>query len=240
MEKIVSDYTLTKEIDPRNCKFTGNSVGYKDIVSHIFNDPAIPRSILDIGFGVGDLGRIVKSNPTTQHWSVDGIEGFYDACCNTELFNKKQYRNIWHGLAQELPTELLHNYDLICLFDVIEHIAPDAAKELLRSLLNALGSDSKLVISTPLWFWPQSQQNPDDLEEHQFGVPAQSLLLMAPTAYHINSRYLVGTFVFSRKSIDHLDNFTVITDKNFDYNLGKTHLESLGRKADDILYFITN
>ena len=103
-----------------------------------------------------------------------------------------------------------------------------------------LGPNSKLVISTPLWFWPQSQQNPDDLEEHQFGVPAQSLLLMAPTAYHINSRYLVGTFVFSRSSIDHLDNFAVITDKNFDYNSGKAHLESLGRKADDILYFITN
>lgn len=75
MEKIVSDYTVIKKIDPKNCKFTGNSVGYKDIVSHLFDDHSMPRSILDIGFGVGDLGRIIKSNPTTQHWSVDGMKG---------------------------------------------------------------------------------------------------------------------------------------------------------------------
>ena len=238
MEKIVSDYTLIKDVNPANCKFTGNSVGYKEIVTHLFSDKATTRSILDIGFGVGDLGRIVKNNTATHHWNVDGIEGFHDACCNIELFNKKYYRNIWHGLAEELPGELLKSYDLICLFDVIEHINPDIAKTLLKALLNSLGPDSKLIISTPLWFWPQSQQNPDDLEEHQFGVPAQSLLLLAPTAYHINSRFLVGTFVFSKKSLEHIDNFSVITDPGFDYNAGKAHLESLGRKADDVLYFI--
>ncbi|WP_156876167.1 glycosyltransferase family 92 protein [Rhodoferax saidenbachensis] len=233
---IVQDYHLVQTIPPGEYRFAGNSVGLKEIVGHIFPNPARNVSLLDIGFGLGDLGRIVKTNPALQHWQVDGIDGFWDACCNTELFSQGHYRNIWHGLAQDLPMESLQAYDLICLFDVIEHLEPAPAKQLLTDLLNSLGPESKLVLSTPLWFWPQAHQNSDDLEEHKIGIPGQSLLLLSPRMYHIHAQFLVGTFVFGKESLEHIDNFVPTTDRNFNMTAGLQHLHTLGVKADGVLY----
>jgi len=235
---IVKNYSLIVDIPHGYYRFTGDSVGLKEIVGHIIPDSNREITILDIGFGLGDLGHIVKSNPTLSHWHVDGIDGYLDACCNVELFNKGLYRNIWHGLAQNLPLDALHSYDLICLFDVIEHLDPIAAKKLLSDLLNALSPTAYLVLSTPLWFWPQAHQNADDLEEHKIGIPAQSLLLLSPVAHHIHSKYLVGTFVFSKRSIALLDNFVPTTDPSFNFNAGMQHLKTLGLNADGVLYFV--
>jgi 2-polyprenyl-3-methyl-5-hydroxy-6-metoxy-1,4-benzoquinol methylase len=236
IKPIVRNYQLVKELPPGNYNFTGNSVGLKEIVAHIFADPARDVSLLDIGFGLGELGRIVKTNPPTQHWQVDGIDGFWDSCCNAELFARGHYRNVWHGLAQDLPMQDLRAYDLICLFDVIEHLDAVMAKKLLADLLDSLGPTSKLVISTPLWFWPQAHQNAADLEEHLIGIPAQSLLALAPVMYHIHPKFLVGTFVLTRASIPLIDHFVPISDPNFNWSAGMAHLESLGQKADGVLY----
>ena len=126
-------------------------MGCKRIARHVFADTAAPRSLLDIGFGQGDLGRIVKTDADTRHWTVDGIDGFRDTCCNQALFDQHWYRHVWHGLAQDLPAAQLQAYDAICLFDVIEHLPVDAAKALLAHLLSSLGPDSRLLLSTPLW-----------------------------------------------------------------------------------------
>lgn len=238
LRQIVDNYRIAAEIPPGDYHFTGNSVGLKDIVGHIFPDKTRPVSILDIGFGMGDLGRIVKTNPATSHWHVDGIDGFVDVCSNVELFQQGIYRNVWHGLALDIPPDALRSYDVICLFDVIEHLEPELAKKLLADLLDALAPGALLVLSTPLWFWPQSQQNPGDLEEHKIAIPARSLLLLAPVMYHIHEKYLVGTFVFSKKSIEHLDHFVPLTDQNFNFDAGLRHLEALGAKADGVLYFV--
>lgn len=236
---IVMNYHLAADIPDGNHHSLGNSVGLKEIVGHIVPDKARAVSILEIGFGSGDLGLIVKTNPELCHWHVDGIDGFLDACCNIDLFNKRLYRNIWHGLAQDLPLNVLHSYDLICLFDVIEHLDSIAAKKLLSDLLNALNPNAYLVLSTSLWLCPEAHQNPDDLTAHKTGIPAQSLLALSPVAYHIHSKYLVGTFVYSRQSIIFLNNFSPTTDPHFNFNFGLKNLHLLGIKADDILYFVT-
>lgn len=238
VRQVVKDYALVAPIPSGNYSFAGNSVGCKEIVSHLWGESSAPRTLLDIGFGIGDLARIVRTRPEHAQWHIDGIDGFHVACCNTELFNKKHYRHIWHGLAQEIPAEQLASYDAICLFDVIEHLDVVASKALLRHLLASLGPNSRLVLSTPLFFWPQDHQNPDDLEEHLIGIPANSLLALAPQMYFIHSRFLVGTFVFSRKSLDLIDGFAPTSDKAFDLDAGRAHLESLGLRADDTLYFV--
>ncbi len=238
LRPVVQDYRLVQQIPAGEYHFSGNSAGLKDIVGYIFPNPERSVNLLDIGFGLGDLGRIVKTTSTLQHWQIDGIDGFRDACCNMELFSKGFYRNIWHGLAQELPMQALQSYDLICLFDVIECLEAVPAKQLLAHLLRAMRPDAQLVLSTPLWFWPQAHRCPDDLAEHKIGVPAQSLLALSPTMYHIHPEHLVGTFVFSKQSLALVDRFVPTTDRNFDFDAGLRHLHTLEQKADGVLKFI--
>lgn len=236
MQQYVSNYEIVRAIPPRDYNFIGNSVGNKRVLPHIFEDPIRARTVLDIGFGVGDLGTILKSDPAIKHWEIDGIDGFQDACCNAPLFQRRIYRNVWHGLAQELPQAMLNSYDVICLFDVIEHLDIDNATRLLGALLEALGPQSRLVLSTPLWFWPQSQQHAGDLEEHLIAVPARCLVELAPLMFTVNSRFLVGTFVYGRQSLGRLGLFRPITDKTYGLESGRRELAALGLKADDVLY----
>ncbi|HRO57473.1 MAG TPA: methyltransferase domain-containing protein, partial [Nitrosomonas europaea] len=167
--------------------------------------------MLDIGFGAGKLGELIKSNLATAHWSVDGIDGFEANCHNIDLFEKKIYRNIWHGLAQDLPSDWLRSYQIICLLDVIEHLTADTAKWLLRTLLTHMGDDAFLFISTPLWFYPQDTMQQGDLEEHLIGIPATSMMALIPKIYSINSP-LVGGFVLGKRSLDFIEFFQPTSD----------------------------
>lgn len=240
LQKIVSNYEIITVIPPGDYKFNGNSVGQKAVPKYVYPDNTAERTLLDIGFGLGELGRILKTDKNTQHWHIDGVDGFFDTCCNVELFNKKYYRNIWHGLAQGIPKKQLQAYDMLCLFDVIEHLDADGAKQLLRSLLEALGDDSRLVLSTPLWFYPQDQAQARDMEEHLIGVPASSLLALMPLMYIIEPNFLVGTFVFSKKSLDNIHLFQPTTNRSFGLQQARQHLVELGVKADNVLYYVTN
>lgn len=236
---IVTDYEIVVPIPDENHSFSGDSVGLKEIVRHIPQDKNRKISILDIGFGLGNLGKIVKEGKDTQHWEIDGIDGFLPTCQNRALFEKKYYRNIWHGLASQIPSAQLSSYDMICLFDVIEHLEAPQAKELLKQLLESLNDGSVLVLSTPLWFYPQDQQKEGDLEEHKIGVPASSMFSLRPTMFHINPQFLVGTFVFGKDSLKHINSFQPVTDRNFDFNAGLVEIQRIGQKADGILYFVT-
>ena len=239
MQQYVSNYEVVRDIPPGDYHFTGNSVGNKRVLSYVFDNNAPVRSVLDIGFGVGDLGTILKSDPGIRHWEIDGIDGFQDVCCNAPLFQRRIYRNVWHGLAQELPQASLNAYDVICLFDVIEHLDVENSTRLLRALLEALGPHSRLVLSTPLWFWPQSQQHAGDLEEHLIAVPVRCLVGLAPLMFTVNSRYLVGTFVYGRQSLGRLGHFRPITDKTYGLESGRRELAALGLQADDVLYRVS-
>lgn len=235
LNTVVSDYRIVADIPPTNHTFNGNSAATKEIVQHIFPADGVVRTVLDIGFGIGELARILKTNPATQHWHVDGIDGFDETCRNVTLFNKGWYRNVWHGLAQDIPAAELASYDLLCLFDVIEHLDAPTAKQLLKSLLSSLGENSRLVISTPLWFYPQDHNREGDLEEHLIGVPGRSLLAMQPLMYLISPNFLIGNFVFTKDSLKYIDEFQPTTDRGFGLRQGLEHLAQLGVKADNIL-----
>ncbi|MFZ2649623.1 MAG: class I SAM-dependent methyltransferase [Burkholderiaceae bacterium] len=235
LRAIVTDYRVAADLPAANHPFNGNSMAAKDIVKHVFADNRGVRTVLDIGFGVGELARIVKADPTTRHWHVDGIDGFEETCRNAELFNKGWYRNVWHGLAQDIAPGQLAAYDLLCLFDVIEHLDAITAKQLLKTLLEALGPNGRLVLSTPLWFYPQDHNRDGDLEEHLIGVPGRSMLAMQPAMYLISSQFLIGNFVFTKESLRHLDQFQPTTDRSFGLRQGLAHLAELGVQADGVL-----
>ena len=235
LNTIVKDYQVVADIPPTEHDFSGHSAASKDILKFAFADNRPVRTVLDIGFGIGSLARMVKTDPALKHWHVDGIDGFDETCRNVELFSKGWYRHVWHGLAQDIPIEVLRQYDALCLFDVIEHLDALTAKQLLKTLLEALGPDSRLVISTPLWFYPQDHHRDGDLEEHLIGVPARAMTGLQPLLYAVSPDFLIGNFVLSRASLAYIDQFVPTTDRSFGIDQGRAQVAALDLKADNSL-----
>lgn len=227
LKQKVSNYNVLENFSQPALNPHGNSASPKEIIFHILDDNSQEVSILDIGFGSGTLGEMIKSNPLTSHWNIDGVDGWEPNCLNLELFNRRIYRNVWHGLAQDIPLNQLTKYKIICLLDVIEHLDIETSKKLLRSLLNNLNKDSYLFISTPLWYYPQDHEQEGDLEEHLIGVPVSSMFALIPKMYAINHP-LVGGFVLSRSSLDYIDFFQPTDNRNFSYEMGLKVLNTMG------------
>jgi 2-polyprenyl-3-methyl-5-hydroxy-6-metoxy-1,4-benzoquinol methylase len=219
LRQIVKDYELIDPIINSTLLPGGESASPKELIFHIMKDNAAKVDVLDIGFGKGQLGEMIKANQQTAHWSVDGVDGFEGSCNHPALFERKIYRNIWHGLAQSVPSDRFAQYDIICLLDVIEHMTADTAKWLLRTLLTSMGDNSFLFVSTPLWFYPQHSQQSGDLEEHLIGVPASSMMALIPMMYAVNHP-LIGGFVLGKRSLGFIDFFQPTADKSFSYEKG--------------------
>jgi 2-polyprenyl-3-methyl-5-hydroxy-6-metoxy-1,4-benzoquinol methylase len=239
MKQIVKDYlTLTQ---PKTIDSTpaGVSASPKNMIFYILDKNSESTDVLDIGFGIGELGHIIKSNQETKHWNIDGIDAWEANCLNENLIKKNIYRNIWHGYAQELPSEVISKYRIICLLDVIEHLTAETARWLLRTLLTNMGQHSYLFISTPLWFYPQNHQQEGDLEEHLIGVPASSMMALIPKIYSIGDR-LVGGFVYGKGSLNYIDLFQPITDKNFSLEMGLNIINSINLPAEQGIIYKNN
>ena len=236
MRQIIENYALVGDITDPILIPRGTSLAPKWMISHVLQNNSLPVEVLDIGFGSGELGFTIKNNESTRHWSIDGVDGFEANCLNKQLFEKKLYRNIWHGLAQELSSDQISKYTIICLLDVIEHLNAGTAKWLMRTILSSMGDDSFLFVSTPLWFYPQNQEQEGDLEEHLIGVPATSMLSLLPVMYSFNDP-LVGGFVFTKKSLKYIEFFQPSSDKSFSYEMGMNILKASNINPEpNILY----
>lgn len=236
MRQIIKNHEIISEIKKTDFVPEGNSAAPKGIIFHILEDKSQSVDVLDIGFGSGSLGIAIKSEHTTSHWNVDGVDGWAPNCENESLFQKNIYRNIWHGLVQEIPSEQISRYKIVCLLDIIEHLNAETAKWILRTLLSNLGDDSYLFVSTPLWFYPQTTQQEGDLEEHLIGVPASSMLALLPIMYSINHP-LVGGFVYSKRSLKYIEMFHPCSDKNFSYEMGLNIVKALNiQYSPGVLY----
>lgn len=238
LKQFVKNYEVLEALPVEGVHASGDSASPKNLIFHILENMSSDVEVLDIGFGEGRLGELIKSNPVTSHWSVDGVDGWEANCRNLNLFQGKIYRNVWHGFAQELSADQLSKYKIICLLDVIEHLTADTARWLLRTLLSSLGDDSYLFVSTPLWFYPQDSQQTDDLEEHLIGVPASSMLALCPLMYAVNHP-LIGGFVFDRRSLDFIEFFRPTADKSFSYEKALRVSKSVGLNfGQNIVYKI--
>lgn len=227
IRQIVSDYQVVAELRPSTFRVQGDSASPKGMIFHLLPDNAAPVEVLDIGFGSGNLGEQIKAHPETSHWTIDGIDGWAPNCENRELIDRGIYRHIWHGLAQELASDQLRRYQVICLLDVIEHLTADTARWLLRTLLTSMADDARLFISTPLWFYPQEQIQQGDLEEHLIAVPATSMMVLMPHMYSV-SKSLIGGFALSKRSLDFIEFFQPTADRGFTYEKGIMIIEAIG------------
>lgn len=231
MKQVINHYLATGLLEFQPKLVMGDSASPKQVIFHAISDINKNISVLDIGFGAGNLGKLIKSNTETQHWQVDGIDGWEANCHNETLFLQKTYRHVWHGLAQELSAEQLGSYDVICLLDVIEHLDSVTAKNLLSFLLQSLSEQAVLFISTPLWFYPQESMQEGDLEEHKIGVPASSMMALIPRMYAINYP-LIGGFVFGKESLPYVDFFHPTENKSFSHDMGLAIVKATGMRNE--------
>ena len=58
----------------------GDSIAPKNLIEKVFENNSKNIKLLDIGFGVGKLGELIKNNKNIQHWQIDGIDGIDDVC----------------------------------------------------------------------------------------------------------------------------------------------------------------
>lgn len=86
---VVQDYSVTALSKVFQAQPLGDSAAPKNLIFNILENNARETTILDIGFGQGKLGELIKGNPATAHWSVDGIDRFEANCHNIDLFEKR-------------------------------------------------------------------------------------------------------------------------------------------------------
>lgn len=137
-----------------------------------------PKSVLDIGFGRGKYGFLIKEYwPETR---VDGVEIFEPYVTNLQ---KEIYGEIFIGNVLEMD---LGDYDLYLLIDIIEHWEKDEA----HALINKLLKKGKVLISTPRRFIPQgwiyenrwevhkSYWTSNDFKDYKFNIYPSDLCLI--------------------------------------------------------------
>jgi hypothetical protein len=220
MKQYVRNYELIELIPQQPFSFYGGGVAYKELIFNILDNEKNIK-VLDIGFGIGHLGSVIRSNTATSHWIVDGIDGHEIACYNKDLFDTYVYRNIFHGMAQELTVDCIRDYDIVCILDVIEHMDIADARNTLFNLFSSLKEGGYIFLSTPLFFMPQACIEKGDLEQHKIGVPVSSLINLKPLMYSIYSHdILVGGFVYGKDSLSAIDQFKPTTDISFNVDAG--------------------
>lgn len=135
-------YTRMADVEPRHWWFRVR----RDIVLESMNK-LIPQGsrILDMGCGTGFLtqglgrfGRVLGCDSSTEALDFCRTHSDCDVLLTDEFFS----RNDLHG-----------SFDVICLFDVIEHIDDDRA--LLKNLVPYLKPNGRFVLTVPAFniFW---------------------------------------------------------------------------------------
>jgi 2-polyprenyl-3-methyl-5-hydroxy-6-metoxy-1,4-benzoquinol methylase len=112
--------------------------------------------ILDIGPGYGRYGLLLRELLNVKPERLDAIEA---EITYLEKFRWLHciYDNVIHGDGSDLPEEFLDQYDIVLLYDVIEHIEKQKALDLIERIRG------RIAIITPVDFF----------EQHVEGVPSE-------------------------------------------------------------------
>ena len=114
--------------------------GKPAIMKYILENIRKDAKILDVGFGSGVYGKLLRA---FNYQNIDGVD-VYDKNIN-EMGLDKIYDNIFIENIMDFHFE---HYDLIIMGDVLEHIELESAKELLRGFIEN-NKCSFMIISIP-------------------------------------------------------------------------------------------
>ncbi len=117
-------------------------------------------TILNVGVATGSTSELL-----TQFGEVVSVE--YDAdCC--EFAKERTGLNIIQGSILELPFED-NTYDLVCAFDVIEHVEDDS--KAIKELKRVCKSDGWVVVSVPAFMFLWSHHDVINHHHRRYTMP---------------------------------------------------------------------
>lgn len=145
-----------------------------------FGEDLQPRSILDVGTGMGQYGFLLRTNLENvelfdvagtqatqrdrQRWRIviDGIEGFKEYLTPVHAY---AYNKVLIGDALETLAGIAdQSYELVLAIDILEHFETADGRRLLRECARV--SSRAALISTPKTFMEQ-QVEANPLENHR-------------------------------------------------------------------------
>jgi SAM-dependent methyltransferase len=132
-------------------------VGRRSIIESILRSLSLPKtaSILEVGAGTGGNLSLLERFGCVQAMELDAYA--------REHANKRSGVIVKDGcLPDRLPFED-GQFDLICLFDVLEHVGPDV--QALKAVSRLLKPTGRLVITVPAYSWMWSDH---DVTLHHF------------------------------------------------------------------------
>jgi SAM-dependent methyltransferase len=133
--------------------------------------PASGRTLLDVGCGAGaNLAML------SEFGRVTGLES--DPGLNRTAAERHPELRIIH---QPVFSPLEEKFDVICMFDVLEHIEDDEAA--LRWINDNLTDDGSVFLAVPAYgaFWSKD----DELSHHFRRYTPKSLLKVINTQFHL-------------------------------------------------------
>ena len=142
--------------------------------------------LLDIGVGRGEMLTCIKNHEYKNYLGIDISEDLIKFCKNLNL-NCEKVDNTTEWLQQNK-----NKYDLITLFDVLEHIKKEEVINLLVSLRNALNENGILVIQTPNLQAFEGQLHRYNDYTHEFGFTEHSLYQILVTTSFSNQIIFKG------------------------------------------------
>lgn len=143
-------------------------VARRKILSSIIKKISLPKNarILEIGSGTGGNLEMLF-----EYGMVDGMEMDTNAVDHANAKTSNKFK-IYNGSFPDDIGMLVSCYDLVCMFDVLEHIDRDEAS--LACLKNIMKADGKVVITVPAYEWMWSLH--DELLHHKRRYVAKKLV----------------------------------------------------------------
>ena len=118
--------------------------------------------VMDLGCGAGVYGRELKSiDPRVEMIGLDGCLKYLGSVFCQQLYKVLIKADVWDYLRELVRTV---RPDVILFMDVLEHLEKEPGREALR-LLKAKGTP--VLLSTPLFNYPQGAVDGNELERHR-------------------------------------------------------------------------
>lgn len=115
--------------------------------------------VLDVGAGAGIFADLLVGRAEF----VDAVEIFEPYVSQFGLRDK--YREVFVGDFKELPF-FNNSYDVVIMGDVLEHFAHNDAMQVWDKARKVAGRSGLIVMSTPIVYWPQGEENGNIHETH--------------------------------------------------------------------------
>lgn len=147
-------YAVFAKLEPSHFWFRSRRSIFFDLLDRALGNTearpagAAPRAVLEIGCGAGGM-----LGPLQRYGRVSGIDidHEYVAYCK-----ERGFADVACGSGYELP---FHDgaFDLVCLFDTLEHIPDD--EQALREVRRVLRPGGSVFVSVPAYQWLWSQND---------------------------------------------------------------------------------